>query len=44
MGPEYIAIGLTAVISAVSGGSWVANKQLERSNDRMRSLSTSIKV
>lgn len=43
MGPEYIAIGLTAVISAVSGGSWVANKQLERSNDRMRALSTSIK-
>tara|TARA_B100001939_G_scaffold72812_2_gene60985 strand:- start:1749 stop:2042 length:294 start_codon:yes stop_codon:yes gene_type:complete len=43
MGPEYIAIGLTAVISAVTSGSWVANKQLERSNDRMRALSTSIK-
>ena len=43
MGPEYIAIGLTAAISAVTSGSWVASKQLERSNDRMRSLSTSIK-
>jgi predicted RNase H-like nuclease (RuvC/YqgF family) len=39
MGPEYIAIGLTAVISAVSGGSWVANKLLERSTDRIRFLS-----
>jgi len=39
MGPEYIAIGLTAVISAVSGGSWVANKLLERSTDRVRFLS-----
>ena len=39
MGPEYIAIGLTAVISAVSGGSWVANKLLERSIDRVRFLS-----
>lgn len=39
MGPEYIAIGLTAVISAISGGSWVANKLLERSIDRVRFLS-----
>lgn len=36
MGPEYIAIGVTAVISAVSGGSWVASKLLERSADRIR--------
>ena len=39
MGPEYIAIGVTAVISAISGGSWVASKVLERSTDRVRFLS-----
>lgn len=42
MGPEYIAIGLTAVISAISGGSWVANKVLERSTDRVRLLTRSL--
>lgn len=42
MGPEYIAIGLTAVISAISGGSWVANKVLERSIDRVRLLARSL--
>lgn len=42
MGPEYIAIGLTAAISAISGGSWVANKVLERSTDRVRSLARSL--
>ena len=30
MGPEYIALALTAVVSAISGGSWVANKILNR--------------
>ena len=30
MGPEYLAIGLTAVVSALSGGTWVANKILSR--------------
>lgn len=42
MGPEYIAIGITAVVSAISGGSWVANKLLERSVDRVRSLARSL--
>jgi len=42
MGPEYIAIGLTAMISAISGGSWVANKVLERSTDRVRLLTRSL--
>ncbi len=36
MGPEYIAIGLTAVISAVTGGSWVAGKILSRQNDQIQ--------
>lgn len=30
MGPEYVAIGLTALISAVTGGTWMANKILAR--------------
>ena len=33
MGPEYIAIGVTAVISAITGGSWAAGKILSRQND-----------
>ncbi len=36
MGPEYIAIGLTAVVSAVTGGSWVAGKILGRQNDQIQ--------
>jgi len=36
MGPEYIAIGLTAVVSAVTGGSWVASKILGRQNDQIQ--------
>jgi hypothetical protein len=38
MGPEYLALGLTAVISALTGGSWVANKILGRSYERMKQL------
>lgn len=36
MGPEYIAIGLTAIISAITGGSWVAGKILTRQNDSIQ--------
>jgi hypothetical protein len=38
VGPEYLALGLTAVISALTGGSWVANKILGRSYERMKQL------
>ena len=38
MGPEYLAIGLTAIVSALTGGSWVANKILSRSYERMKQL------
>jgi hypothetical protein len=30
VGPEYLALALTAVVSAVSSGTWVANKILTR--------------
>jgi hypothetical protein len=36
VGPEYIAIGLTAVVSAITGGSWVAGKILGRQNDQIQ--------
>jgi hypothetical protein len=38
VGPEYLAIGLTAIVSALTGGSWVANKILGRSYERMKQL------
>lgn len=38
MGPEYLAFGLTALVSAVTGGSWVANKILGRSQERIQQL------
>jgi HAMP domain-containing protein len=36
VGPEYVAIGLTAIVSAVTGGSWVANRILERQQERIQ--------
>jgi hypothetical protein len=38
VGPEYLALGLTALISAVGSGSWVANKILSRSHERVHTL------
>lgn len=34
MGPEYLALVATTVISAVSGGGWVASKVLARFHER----------
>ncbi len=36
MGPEYVAIGITAIVSAITGGSWVANKLLDRQRERIQ--------
>lgn len=36
MGPEYLAIGLTAFISAVTGGTWFANRLMERQHERIQ--------
>ena len=38
MGPEYLTIAITAVVSAVTGGSWVANKILSRTHERLKTL------
>lgn len=36
VGPEYVAIGLTAAISAVTGGGWAASKILSRHSDQVQ--------
>ena len=36
MGPEYLAIGLTAVVSAITGGSWAINKIMDRQQERIQ--------
>lgn len=36
MGPEYLAIVVTAVVSAVTGGTWVANRILDRQQERVQ--------
>ena len=40
MGPEYLAIGVIALFSAVSGGTWVASKLFSRFHDRIQVLSS----
>ena len=35
MGTELLAVGLTAIISAFSGGSWVANRILDRQKEKL---------
>ena len=36
MGPEYLAIALTAVVSAITAGGWTANKILDRQSERVK--------
>jgi len=36
VGPEYLAIGLTAIVSAITGGSWAANRLLDRQRERIQ--------
>jgi hypothetical protein len=38
VGPEYIAILVTALISAVTGGSWAASRILDRQHERIRQV------
>jgi chaperonin cofactor prefoldin len=42
VGPEYLTIALTAVVSAVTGGSWAANKILSRTHERLKTLNESL--
>lgn len=36
MGPEYVAIGITVVVSTVTAGGWTASKILERQTERLK--------
>jgi predicted RNase H-like nuclease (RuvC/YqgF family) len=38
VGPEYLALGLTAVVAGISGGTWTANKILSRMVERIKQL------
>ena len=38
MGPEILGLALTAIVSAVTGGSWVANKLMTRHHERIVNL------
>jgi len=38
VGPEYLALGITTVVSAISSGTWIANRILIRIQERTNSL------
>jgi hypothetical protein len=42
VGPEYLAIGITAIISTVTGGGWVANRILDRQQEKLQQAFTYI--
>lgn len=44
MGPEYFALAITAVASAFTGGTWVANKVLSRSQERIQQLNNRLQA
>jgi hypothetical protein len=42
VGPEYLALLVTLVISGVSGGSWTANKIVGRFSERARQIDITV--
>ena len=36
MGPAFLTLALTAVISSITGGGWIASKVLERHKERLK--------
>jgi predicted RNase H-like nuclease (RuvC/YqgF family) len=42
VGPEYLALILTAGVAGLSGGSWTANKILSRVHERVKQLSDTV--
>ena len=36
MGPDFLTLALSAVISSVTGGGWIASKVLERHKERLK--------
>jgi len=42
VGPEYLALLVTLIISGVSGGSWTANKIVGRFSERARQIDITV--
>jgi hypothetical protein len=42
VGPEYLALLITLIISGVSGGSWTANKIVGRFSERARQIDIAV--
>lgn len=38
MGPEYFAVAVASIVSAITGGSWVANRILDRQQERVKNV------
>ena len=36
MGPDFLTLALTAVISSITGGGWIATKVLDRHRERLK--------
>ena len=36
MGPDFLTLALTAVVSSITGGGWIASKVLERHKERLK--------
>ena len=36
MGPDFLTLALTVVISSITGGGWIASKVLERHKERLK--------
>lgn len=36
VGPEYLTLALTSIVSAVTGGSWIANRMFSGQQERLR--------
>ena len=36
MGPDFLTLALSAVISSITGGGWIASKVLERHKERLK--------
>ena len=36
MGPDFLTLALTAIISSITGGGWIASKVLDRHRERLK--------
>jgi len=36
VGPDFLTLALTAIVSSITGGGWIASKVLERHKERLK--------